>query len=394
MHLDFIRTLYESSTAEFGTKYVSVYLDVTPTTESAATEVELRWRAARERLAAAGADDATLEAVDAAATGREHGIRGRVIFAQSGAVRLAGTLPWPPSQQIVSLAALPYVMPWLAQLPVRVPHVRVAATRVGGQVVAVPDVDPVTGAGASDRTTTVEGESWPVHKARGGGWSQQRFQRSVEETWAATAKRIVQAAVAEAGRVRAEFVIVGGDIRERSIVLDQLPPAVREMAVVVDREIPVDGVPFEEDAQAEEERLAGQRRRALLDELGARLGGSSAGERRAVTGLAGTFAALQEGLASDVLVMGEPSWEERDVWIGPGLADAATDPGVLRQFGVDSPVQARADSSLARAVAGTGVDLHFLPADDAAGGAAGAVEDGIAALLRAPAAAVTPDRPS
>lgn len=424
MHLDFLRTLYESPQDEFGARYVSVYLDVTPTTEDAAAEVELRWRSARGRLAAAGADDATLQAVDQAATRREHEVRGRVVFARDGAVRLAGALPWPPPRQIAALAVLPHVMPWLAQLPARVPHVRVAATKAGAHLIGVPAAgtapagDAATVSGAVE-ASTVEGESWPVHKVSAGGWSEQRLQRSTEEAWAATARRIAHATAAEADRVHAEFVVVGGDVTERSLVLDLLPPPLREAAVPVDREVGADDAAFEQAARAEEDRRTAQREAALLDELSTRLSGAVARERRAVTGLADTLTALREGLASDVLVIGDPSWAAQDVWIGPGLADAATGREALRQGGAGRPLQARADAALIRAAAGTGAELHLLPAGDgrppagrprepvgspqeeersrrrsreeagAAGdGTADAVRDGVAALLRAPAAAM------
>jgi hypothetical protein len=380
MHLDFLRALYEDPPGEFGDRYVAVYLDTTPTTASAPTEIALRWRAARERLAGAGADDATLDAVARAATARDHAVRGRVIFARRGAARLEGTLPWPPRQEIANLAPLPHVVPWLAQLPVRVPHVRVAATRTGGQVLTVS----ASSTGETLEKATVEGESWPVHKVSAGGWSEQRLQRSAEETWAANAKRITAAAVDEAERVHAEFVVVGGDVRERSMVLDLLPPPLREAAVTVEREVAADDEAFDAAARAEERRRAALEGRALLDELATRLGGVAAGEqRRAVTGLADTLTALRDGLASDVLLTGEPPWGQEAVWIGPALADAAVERAVLAERGVAAMLEARSDAALARAVAGTGAELHFLSADPASG-----LTDGVAALLRAPAAAL------
>jgi hypothetical protein len=387
MQLDFLRALYEDPPAEFGTRYVSVYLDTTPTTAGAATEVALRWRSARERLAAADVEAATLDAVGQAATQRDHAVKGRVIFARDGAVRLEGALPQPPQQELANLAPLPHVMPWLAQIPARVPHVRVAAGRAGGQVLAVP----ASGSGETAGKTRVEGESWPVHKVSTGGWSEQRLQRSAEETWAVNAKRIARAAVAEAQRVHAEFVVVGGDVRERSMVLDLLPPPLHEAAVTVDREVAADDAAFDAEARAEEERRRDLEERALLDELATRLGGAAPAERRAVTGLADTLTALRDGLVSDVLLIGEPSWVPEAVWIGPGLADAATDRDALVERGVANPLQARTDAALARAAAGTGAELHFLSADrtrprEATSDPSGA--DGIAALLRAPAAAL------
>jgi hypothetical protein len=384
MRLDFMRALYEDPAGDFGARYVSVYLDTTPTSAGAATEVALRWRAAYDRLSAAGADAATLNAVAPVVTQRDHAVRGRVIFARGGEVRLEGALPLPPRQELASLAPLPHVLPWLAQLPARVPHVRVAAGRAGGQVLTVPGGV----SGATARITTVEGVSWPVHKVSAGGWSEQRLQRSTEEAWTVTAKRIAGAAVAAAERVNAEFVVVGGDVRERSMVLDLLPSPLRESAVSVDREVAADDAAFDAEARAEEEQRAASRERALLDELAVRLS-AAAEERRAVTGLAGTLTALRDGLVSDVLLIGEPSWVPDAVWIGPGLADAATERAALAERGVAVSVQARADAALARAAAGTGAELRFLSADRARpGDAAGEAADGIAALLRAPAAAL------
>jgi len=387
MQLDFLRALYEDPPGDFGARYVSVYLDTTPTTAGSATEVGLRWRDARERLAAAGADDATLDAVGPAATRRDHSVRGRVIFAYGGRVRLEGALPQPPQQELANLAPLPHVMPWLMQLPARVAHVRVAAGRAGGQVLAVP----AGGSGAAAEEITVQGVTWPVHKVSAGGWSELRFQRSTEETWAENAKRIAAAVVAEAERVRAEFVMVGGDVRERSMVLDQLPSVLREASVTVDREVAADDPAFDAEARAEEERRMAREQRTLLDELAIRLRGAAASDRRAVTGLAETFTALRDGLVSDVMLLGEPSWVPEAVWIGPGLAEAAIERAALTERGVDAPLQGRTDAALARAAAGTGARLHFLSADRAQpGGDTGEFfgADGIAALLRAPAAAL------
>ena len=189
--------------------------------------------------------------------------------------------------------------------------------------------------------------AWPVHKASAGGWSEKRFQRSTEETWAVNARRIAAAAAAEAERVHAEFVVVGGDVRERSMVLDLLPPPLRESAVTVDREVAADDAAFDAEARAEEERRAAAEARTLLDELAARLNGAAPGERRAVTGLADTLTALRDGLASDVLLIGEPSWVPEAVWIGPGLADVATERAALAERGTASPLQGRADAALA-----------------------------------------------
>jgi hypothetical protein len=228
--------------------------------------------------------------------------------------------------------------------------------------------------------TEVTGESWPVHKPSGGGWSQPRFQRSAEETWTETAKQIAGAVTAAADRVKAAFVVLGGDVREREILADELPKALRGNLVIVDREVELTAPAFDEAAWAEESWRAALDARDRLDELRAQLN-RSPGERRAVQGLDGTLTALRDGLVSAVLIA-DPAWQAT-AWIGPGMADAATERDQLAGRGVTDPVTDLASEALARAAAGTGAELHFLEPE--------AAETGwVAALLRAPAAAVEP----
>jgi hypothetical protein len=380
--LGFLRPLYENPPDWPASGYVSVYLDTTPK-ENAPNEVALRLRAAREALAAAGADQATLDAVLAA--NLDHvPARSHALFAAGGSVRLHGIMPESPSLgESSSYTPLPHVVPWLAQRPPRLPHVRVSANREGGQVLAVPGAWPETQGDLETAMlglTEVTGESWPVHKPSGGGWSQPRFQRSAEETWTETAKQIAGAVTAAADRVKAVFVVLGGDIREREILADELPKALRGNLVIVDREVELTAPAFDEAAWAEESWRAALDARDRLDELRAQLN-RSPGERRAVQGLDGTLTALRDGLVSAVLIA-DPAWQAT-AWIGPGMADAATERDQLAGRGVTDPVTDLASEALARAAAGTGAELHFLEPE--------AAETGwVAALLRAPAAAVEP----
>jgi len=380
--LGFLRPLYENPPGWPASGYVSVYLDTTPK-ENAPNEVALRLRAAREALAAAGADQATVDAILAA--NLDHvPARSHALFAAGGSVRLHGIMPESPSLgESSSYTPLPHVVPWLAQRPPRLPHVRVSANREGGQVLAVPGAWPETQGdleAAMLGLTEVTGESWPVHKPSGGGWSQPRFQRSAEETWTETAKQIAGAVAAAADRVKAVFVVLGGDIREREILADELPKALRGNLVIVDREVELTAPAFDEAAWAEESWRAALDARDRLDELRAQLN-RPPGERRAVQGLDGTLTALRDGLVSDVLIA-DPAWQAT-AWIGPGVADAATERDQLAGRGVTDPVTDLASEALARAAAGTGAELHFLEPET--------VETGwVAALLRAPAAAIEP----
>jgi hypothetical protein len=231
-------------------------------------------------------------------------------------VRLSSATVEPPPREVVSYTPLPHVVPWLAQRPVRLPHVRISATRTGGQVVAISE--------EAIAAENVEGESWPVHKPHAGGWSMARFQRSAEETWDENAKKIAEAAAAEADRIHARFVIVGGDVRERTIVLERLPTALRDVALIVDREVPPDAALFAEAAHAESARQAGVDGRARLDEFRARMNGADPAERQATEGVHDTLIALRDDLVSDVLIAVD-TLSAATAWVGPGMTDAATE---------------------------------------------------------------------
>jgi hypothetical protein len=374
MDLGFLRALYDKTPDQPAAGYVSLYLDKRmSSTGKVAVEAALRWQSARERLAADGADDATLAAVQQAVAQDTDTGGGQAVFASAGIVRLSSPLWDPPPGELASYTPLPNIAPWLAQWTIELPHVRIAATRTEGQVVAVTE-----GATAE---ADVKGESWPVHKPHAGGWSMARFQRSAEETWTETAKRIVQAAEAAANQVSARFVVVGGDIRERTLVLDRLPVALRGVAVIVDEEVAADAAPFTEAARAESARQADTESRARLDEFRARMNIADLRERQATEGLHDTLIALRDGLASDVLLAVD-TLSAATAWVGPGMTDAATEMDQLLERGVSRPVEDRADAAIVRAAAGTEAQLHFLPED------ADQPADGVAALLRAPAASL------
>jgi len=291
-------------------------------------------------------------------------------------VRLTAALPRPPRQEISCYAALPHVMPLLAQLPPQIPHVRVGADRTGGRVLTVS-------AGGAAATSTITGQTWPVHKtSRQAEYSRQR---STEEAWAENGKLLADAVTRAAEQVRAEFVVVGGDEWERSMLLGLLPTALRDSAIVVDREVDPEGTAFTRAAEAERVRRAEQHSQTRLDEFRVRMNEPDTTARRAVEGLDATLAALRDGLVSDVLIRDDPARDGTGgpaAWIGRGLADVASTREQLTQRGVPDPVMDRAGAALARAACGTGATLSFLPGDG------GLPADWVGALLRAPLAAV------
>lgn len=370
MKLGFLRPLYD----EMG-DYLSVYLDTDRAHENAEEAIRLRWRAARRRLAGAGAGAASLDAVAEVINDPGEAAPGRAVFARAGAVTFTGALDAPPRREIARLAPLPHMMPLLAQHRPPIPHVRASATRAGGELVGV-------GGTGGEWRDWVAGRIWPVHKTSVGGWAQLEHQRSVEETWLENAKTLAAEVAALADRIGAQHVIVAGDVRARSLLLDHLPAPLRGTAAVVEEEVTADSPAM---AGAAEEALsdwAERRCRERFDDWHAKLA-----HGLAVEGLARTMAAFRPGEVSDLFLADDPS-STASAWIGPGAAHLAASRQELEEQNVLEPVADRADAAIVRAVVRTGAELHFLPGDlveagdPAALGGIARPRDGICATLR------------
>jgi hypothetical protein len=370
MKLDFLRPLYD----EFG-DYVSVYLDTDPVPENASEAVGLRWRAARDQLTEAGASEASLDAVADAVTERGEASPGRAVFARNGGVTFAGALDGPPRRQIARLAPLPHVMPLLAQHRPPVPHLRVSATRVGGEIVAI-------GGNGEAWRDWIGGRMWPVHKTSVGGWSQDRNQRSVEETWAENAKALAAEVAAAARQVGAQHVIVSGDVRARTLLLSDLPVQLRDSAAVLDEEVSADSAAMAQAADEALAKWADASVRQRFDDWRTHLA-----HGRGVEGLAATLTALADGQVSDLFVADDAS-STATAWVGPAGTDVAATREEFSERIAGEPVSDRADSAVVRAIAATDAELHFLPADLAQRGDPGACggiaspRDGVCATLR------------
>jgi hypothetical protein len=297
------------------------------------------------------------------------------VFARAGAVTFTGVLDAPPRREIARLAPLPHLMPLLAQRRPPIPHIRVSATRVGGEIVAIG------GTGRSWRDW-VAGQDWPVHKTSVGGWSEPRFERSVEETWDENAKTLATEVDAVAGRIGAQHVIVSGDVRARGLLLKRLSTPLRESAAVLEEEVSADSQAMTAAADRALSEWAGRHSRERFDDWQARLT-----HGLAVQGLARTMAAFRNGQVSDLFLADDPS-SIASAWIGPAGSDLAASREELLDLDVPAPAADRADAALVRAIAHTDAELHFLPADlvetgnpEACGGI-GRPLDGVGATLR------------
>src|SRR5437764_12822455 len=99
--MESFRPLYERTG-----NYVSVDLATARDHQDAPQEVALRWRAARQELAEAGAGENTLDAIEAVVTDPARAAPGRAVFARDGTVTFTGPLASPPRRQISRVGEL------------------------------------------------------------------------------------------------------------------------------------------------------------------------------------------------------------------------------------------------------------------------------------------------
>lgn len=328
--------------------WVSVYLDASRDNERGAEAVGLRWRAAREALAAAGVSQGVLDGVERVVSDDVGGEHGLAVFAGPSGVAHVEALPRPPAQTSAELGPLPRVMPMLEQRGEQVSWLRVVVDRTGA------DLESAT------EHRTVEGpERYPLSKNKPGGWSAPRYQQQAEVSWERNAGAVAGAAAEMAEQIGAEVLILAGDLRARQLVEERLPKVWRW------RTRHSDG---SRAAGASPDRLEKQTHRAVEEIAQARL--EEALDRAAVHGtgsLSNVVAALRQGAAEAVIV--EPSKLDREIlWVGPEPSYLAVSEDELLRLGVAEPQCVRADEALVRTATATGAELFLtqLQADGAA----------------------------
>jgi hypothetical protein len=350
--------------------FASVYLATDRADPEAAHAIELRWRELRGRLEADGADEPTLEAIDAA-VGSDRGRpspHGQAIFAAGGSVLLQEELPVPNVLDRAAFGHLPDVLPLLAQAPDFPSYLLVFADR-GGAEVEVYD-----GAGVEERERVDAGARWPLRKVHNGDWHEAHFQREVENTWAANAKQ-------EADRVRqiaqshhAELIAVSGDARAKTMLLEHLGPDWSARAV-----------PLPSGGRAEGSDRAQARRAAMVvaarteESLRADVRERYAGRLAtggAVEGLVPTVEALRRGEVDTLLIRHGSKELDSWMWWGPQPGQLAAHPEELTDMRSAQIRRDKAGNVLVRAAVQSGSRILVL-----AGGEPGP-QHGVGAVLR------------
>ncbi|MFI0374500.1 Vms1/Ankzf1 family peptidyl-tRNA hydrolase [Actinomadura sp. 1N219] len=348
MDLAFLKSLYQRPGP-----FASVYADLTRTTEDASKAVELRWRALRADLEAQHAPKGMLHAIGQTIDEETRARRseGLVIFAADGEVAHTERLPGPPRTPRATLGPLPDVLPYLAERGEKFPHLLAVVDRRGGAI------DCVTADGRHRHIDVQGDEDYPIRKTKAGDWNQSRFQRSSENVWKTNAKKVAHEIDRAADRFGAEAVVIAGDTRARTAVLDEVSEHVLEHTVETDKNTTVD----DPDLDAEVRRILNLKTAERIMTVAERFDRELANGQRAVSGLQATTEAVRQGRVETLLLEDDPASSAR-LWVGPDPAQIATTAEELHdEFGVTSPSETRADAALIRATTATDGELVVLP---------------------------------
>jgi hypothetical protein len=357
--------------------HATAYLDASRAEELGPQKVDLRWRALRASLAEQGADAATLDAMEAAVGGHSDvtGAHGQLLVGSGGELRYDVALPEPPRQESARWSALPDLMPMVAQLGGRVPHVLALVDRTGADIT-------VHGPGGAEEERTVEGAAHQIRKVGVGGWSHLRYQHRAEDLWEANARQVADVIESAVRRTAARVVVLAGDVRARETLRKVLAAPAAELVVELQTGGRADGIDEQklaDEVDAVVARVAAEADQAVLDRFTEASGRAAAGvgDVLAVSGVADTVQALRKAQVETLLLVDDPS-ADATAWIGPEPVHLALSAGELTELGVAEPVQDRLDAALVRAAAGTDTSIVTL--------APGQLEirDGVGATLRYP----------
>jgi hypothetical protein len=381
VNLSFLRDLYQRPGP-----WASVYLDATHNTADGDQAVGLRWRGLREQLAAQGADEETLAAMDLAVNSGQaidtvpsvgppagSGRVGLAVFATHGRVALAQPLPRPPVRESATWSRRPQTGPLVAGAAEQVRWVRAVVDRSGGTLTAAD-----AGHLRIDRDVPTA-ERYPTHKSGQGGWSQLNFERSTVTVWDRNVHNVVDAVTEAADRMGADVVIVAGDVRARQMLIDRLPKRMAGRVVESEagsRAPGADPSTLDNVTAGAVARVARDRRAELLDRYRMDLSRGRAREGVAPVSEAAWHASMDVLLLSDdsQFAGSEPPLQ---VWIDPDDPRAiAPDAAVLREVGVSGPERENAVAALIAAAAAEDAEVVTVDPSEQR------LTDGIGAITR------------
>lgn len=345
--------------------FVTVHAEVGRGTEDAAQQLEARWSTIRARLEEEG--------VSADLSGR---IRERlhenphlpgetrltVVAAENEVVMTDlqnGTSRWPETVDVDAL--LPDLAGWLVLAERQLPFVLAVVDREGADIQVH---ESLTRGASAERQ--VDGDDFPIRKVGDRNLSQQQFQRSAENTWKRNAADVADEITSLVRTGPAGLVLLAGDPRARTEVVDALE-GVHAEVVQVESGGRAEGASTDAlwgEVQQVLAQFRAHEERQLVEEL-TRARGDGQGQA-GVHGLVPVLDAFVKGQVERLVLDLEAT---REVTVR--LADH---PGLALPNGEDD-VETSADRVLLTAAAATDAKVSLLPAAQTGG-------DGVAALLR------------
>lgn len=345
---------YESTFSMTG-PVATACLDVSRDDESGARELELRWQALRDDLAQSGASDDALTRLEEAVlapTGLPGGW-GRVVAATGDRVLVDRVVPGRPRAH-GWWGPMPHLMPVLEAESAAVTYLLARVDRTGADITVSARGEPVISA-----TETVDGDDHHVRKVHAGGWSDLRYQHTVENVWESNAGEVADRIDRLAIEAAVDLVVVAGDVRATQLLQEAVSERTRERLHVLEsgaRNAGAADEPVTEQLTALREHVAAQRARGHVD---AYLEQKGRGER-AASGLAATVEALRRGQVEVLLV--PQGWDDHEpAYVGDDPTLLALKSDELVSLGVREPVQAPVSDAVVRAAVGTDAQLVVVP---------------------------------
>jgi hypothetical protein len=337
--------------------FATVCADVTHTTENADTELDLRVRAAAERLAEQGAPEAVVEAVRTRLLeGNDGGtagtLRGRaVVVASDGTVVLDQPLVDVPRSELAEWSPQPDLLPVLRQLPGRVPHIVVLIDRTGADIT----VSSVPGQPIEEKE--VEGDTFQIRKFSGGGWAHHRYQHNSENKWVHNADEVAASIASMARRLGPRFVLVAGDVRARQILTDRAGDPWKDLVVSMDEGGRAAGADREPVDRREAELVAEHEARDDAD-LVEKLEAASA-HGLSVTGTASVVEALRKGQVETLVLADQP--DDEQLLVGGSPLELGVQQADMTALGVQESHAVPADRALVAAAVASDAAVAVLP---------------------------------
>ena len=372
MDLSSTREIFERSGP-----FATVYLEARPAEEDSDKQVELRWRALKEQLTEAGADDKTIAALDDELGGDRSGSItefGRVYVASADGLLYSDDVDGDlTSGDAASWSPLPELGAYYRSRGGAVRAVLVVADQTGADLYRIVASNE-EGARELGEETVRGGALETVHKPSEGGNAHKKMQRRHEMASYQNAADVVSALRSAVSAFRPEVVVLAGEVQGRHGVHSQLPSEIAAMTREIDAGSRAAGASEDalEDALLTEiGRVATEQETAVREKFQ-----EGKAHATAVEGFEPVLEAARAGAVATLLLVSGTE-VPGELYVGSSPEILSTDPANIADMSETKPVARPAEHVLVRAVSSMGGDLAVL------GGGAELV-DNVGALLRFP----------